>query len=120
MARPAARAIRCASEQDRYWDLRTSLLKSTQRLSSASIEEAAIALNLDMTPFRQCISSSRLDAAIQQDVDFGLSLNVSATPTFVVGKSGTPFAGEVLVGALPTEMFVTKIEALLRNEAIRR
>lgn len=117
MAKTAAVAVRCASEQERFWDLRAALLRSARNLTAKSMEEAAVALKLDMNAISECLSSDRFGAAVERDIASGVSANISATPTFIIGKTAEPFEGELLVGAHPIGVFSSRIDAILANAA---
>jgi len=115
-AMAAARASRCAGEQGRFWELRTSLVKNADKLSADYIIESARTLNLDMAAFASCTTSGRFDAAIQQDLASASAAGVSGTPTFLIGRTTTQgFEGARVVGAQPYALFDAQIQQLLRN-----
>ncbi len=51
-AMPAARAARCAGDQGRFWEMRTTLVKNAGQLSPAYITQTASSLKLDMKTVR--------------------------------------------------------------------
>ena len=114
-AMPAARASRCAGDQGKFWELRTSLAKNAQALSPAFISQQAAALQLDMKQFDACSKGNQYDAAISKDMTEGAGFSVNGTPTFFVGKTTAQgFEGFRIVGAQPFAVFQQRIEELLK------
>lgn len=95
----AAQAAHCAGEQDAYWDYHDALFSGDYTLDSSGFERAAQALELDEQALMECVDSERYLAEVEQDLDYGVSLGVSATPTFFI--NGIP-----LIGAQPLSKFV--------------
>jgi protein-disulfide isomerase len=113
-ALPAARAVRCAAEQGKYYDMRFALLRNASRLSPAYIASTAEGLKLDMGAFTPCASSTRFDADIKRDLDVGLKLGIEGTPSFVLGRTTpTGVNGVLIVGAQPFQTFDAKIKEQL-------
>jgi protein-disulfide isomerase len=109
-AMTAARAARCAGEQNRFWEMRFELIRNSTAFSLESVAKTAADLRLDGTAFASCVSSSRYDADIRSDRAEGTRVGVRGTPTFVLGKL-TPVGieGPMIVGAVP----YVQIEAIL-------
>jgi len=113
-AMPAARAARCAADQGRFWELRTSLVRNASKLSPALITSAATELKLDMTAFATCIAGNKHDAEINADMEAGRSLGIEGTPSFLLGRTtGDTLEGVLVIGAVPFEIFDAKIKELL-------
>ncbi|MFO7694200.1 MAG: DsbA family protein [Vicinamibacterales bacterium] len=113
-ALPAARAARCAGEQDKFWEMRDALVRGYNRLGPAFVTSAAEGLKLDMAAFKACASSTKFDAAIMQDMSEGRAINVEGTPTFVLGRTAPQgLDGVLIVGAQPFAAFDAKIKELL-------
>lgn len=81
---PAARAARCAGEQDRYWDYFERLMEDDGGLGDTDLARRAEALGLDLGAFSACLASDRYSAAIQTALIDGRAAGVSGTPTFFV------------------------------------
>ena len=114
-AEPAAHAVRCAGEQNRYWEMRHRLMTHAT-LDAGALADVAAAIGLELDRFRQCQSSGKYRAAIAQDINDALGVGVSGTPTFVIGRTTAKgVEGERLVGAVPYEVFEEKLNALLSN-----
>jgi len=113
MAISAAKAARCAADQDRFWDMRQALLANGAQLSKQHILDAALKLGLNEKSFAECAQSTAKDAAIQADIAEGARLGFRGTPTFVLGRQQDEESveGMVIVGAQPYAVF----EAALRR-----
>lgn len=110
----AARAARCAGDQQRFWEMRTSLMKNANQLSSDYIAKTAAGLKLDTKVFTACAASTAHDAGIQADLDEAIRLGLRGTPSFVIGRTGPDsIEGEMLVGVQPFAVVDAKLKALL-------
>lgn len=83
----AARANRCAGEQGRFWEARTSFLRNGHRLSPQVISTLAAELGLAQAPFADCLASSRYDETIRAQTTLASNLGITGTPTFVIGRT---------------------------------
>lgn len=85
----AARAGRCANEQDGFWpyhDLQFGNMGEWQSLSNPAPRFTAYAtqLGLDRGAFEQCLNSDRYQREVTENMRLGESLGVSGTPTIFV------------------------------------
>ncbi len=124
----AARAARCAGEQDKYWELRHVLSSNPKKLSKAAIAQYAKDQRLDMPRFQACFESEKYSKEIKQDMADARSVGITGTPGFVLGrtsKSGVKgifeeiqrvFEGTKISGAQPYAVFAAKINNLLVND----
>lgn len=96
-ASPAAKAARCANDQDKYWQFHDRIFTATS-LSSQYFEKIAQDLSLDLLKWKNCINSTKYDADITADYQYGAQLGISGTPTFFIN-------GIRLVGAQPFAAF---------------
>ena len=91
----AARAARCAGDQDRYVDYH-DLLFRTQRDWSPMISPAghfkdlAEELELDTRAFRDCLDSDRHAEVVSANIMLGQRFGVSSTPTLFVHRGTRP------------------------------
>ena len=116
-AMPAARAARCAGEQGKFWEMRLALVRNANLLTADYMKKTAADLKLDTAAWSACAASSKYDAAIQAEMQEGVRLGISGTPTFIIGRtSETAVEGPMLVGALPYAQFDAKLKALLAAE----
>jgi protein-disulfide isomerase len=109
----AAQAARCAGEQGQYWTLRDIMGANPAKLDLDSLIADAAGLKMDTAKFRSCVESEKYKQAVQTDVLEAMKIGADGTPTFVIGKS-TPEGvdGEVLVGAMPYEVFERKLKSM--------
>ncbi|HEY1493582.1 MAG TPA: DsbA family protein, partial [Candidatus Solibacter sp.] len=70
-------------------------------------------LKMDAAALRACVESGKYKEPVQRDVLEAMKVGANGTPTFVVGKSvGEGVDGELVVGAMPFEMFDAKLKSL--------
>ena len=102
----AAEAAQCAAEQSRFWEYHDALF--TQQASGAGWNYSALAedLGLRQSPFDACMKENRYRQEVLNDLQDGLKLGISSTPTFFIN-------GRPLVGARPLADFQTIIDPLL-------
>ena len=110
----AARAARCAGDQNKFWEMRDALVRGYNQLGDAFVTSAAQGLKLDMISFNACAASTKHDAAIKQDMEEGRNASVEGTPSFVLGATSPQgLDGVLIVGAQPFAAFDAKIKELL-------
>jgi protein-disulfide isomerase len=81
----AARAARCAGEQDKYWEMHDSLFARQNALSDPALLDRAKTLGLDTQKFGECFSSDRYRDDIQKSLAEAQKLGIQGTPTFFIG-----------------------------------
>ncbi len=84
-AHGAAAAALCASDEGRFWEMHDRLFAGRVDLGGESLRDHASALRLDSERFDACRTSRETAGRIQRDIDMGLQLGVTGTPTFFVG-----------------------------------
>ena len=103
-ARAAASAVRCAGEQDGYWEMHDVVYANQDEWAEASTEldgifiSYAADIGLEAGDYEACLASGRFDDAIQASVEEAKALGVPSTPYFFI--NGLP-----LDGARPYEHF---------------
>jgi len=108
-----ARAARCAAQQGKFWEMRHALF-TAPRVDLDGVVEAGQGAGLDGAKLRDCVANAKVNASIKQDREEGLRIGVSATPTFVIGRSkGDRVEGELIIGSKPYELYEARIRALL-------
>lgn len=91
----AARAARCAGDQDRYWDYHDVLYgrqgewSAESRATDEFVEYAGM-LSLDAAAFEACLQSDRFAAEVSASERLGRELRVSGTPTVFVNGTRVP------------------------------
>lgn len=113
----AAKAARCAGEQEEFWEMRHEILLNNQRLNAPLMTTLAGDLHLDRETFGRCLdASSQHDADIRKDVADGTSIGVSGTPSFVIGRmTATGLEGVLVVGAQPYTTFDARLKELMQS-----
>lgn len=113
LAMAAARAARCAGEQNHFWEMRQTLMANANLLSADYITKTAEAMKLEMPAFTACTASTKYDASIESEQADGFRLGIEGTPTFLLGKTQPDSVeGPILVGALPYALFDLKLKDL--------
>lgn len=94
-ARKAAEAAICADQQARFLEFHNLLFARTEELGKQSWAAFASQAGVpDSAAFADCLKNGRAAAAVEADIDAGMRLGVSGTPTllingdFYVGVSG--------------------------------
>jgi protein-disulfide isomerase len=114
---PAAVAARCAGAQGKYWEYRERLFAAQKDLGDATYNKLAAEMQLDAKAFATCRAAPENKAAAEADRTAANALDITGTPTFLVGTvtNGT-FTGERVTGAQPLSAFEAKIEPLLAGK----
>ncbi len=111
----AAMAARCGAEQGKFWELRDTMGANPNSLDMEHIVGFAGDLKLDTARLRTCIDSGKYKDPVQSDVLEAMKIGANGTPTFVVGKSvGNGVDGELMVGAMPFQMFDARLKELAK------
>ena len=116
-ALPAAAAARCAGEQNRYWELYSSLFDQQNCLGCKGVLAIAAEAELNTSKLQACMEQESTLTLINANRSEAALHNISATPTFVIGptQSDGSLDGQVIEGALPWATFQSTIETALRK-----
>lgn len=96
----AARAARCAAEQDRFWDFHDLLFARQTEWAyerNAPLDrfnEYATVVGLDRAAFDGCVRSERHADVVTANRMLGENLGVNSTPTVFIGNRSVPFWGD--------------------------
>lgn len=83
----AAEAAEAAREQGRYWEYIQILLRNQSALGVEKLKTYAGELSLDQARFDTALDSGKFIEAVQRDVEDGMKLGISGTPTlFINGR----------------------------------
>jgi protein-disulfide isomerase len=116
-ARKAAQAAHCAGEQDKFWEMRSVLFLNAKKLEEENLPSYAQTMGLDMTAFDSCLASDRHLAAIDKSAQDAGGVQITGTPTFVVGTAtGDWVDGKRVVGARDFKIFEENILKLLEEK----
>lgn len=113
----AARAARCAGEQDKYWEVRHVLSSNPKNLSEPAIIKYAEELQLEMDQFQACLDSEKYKTEINKDIADANAVGITGTPGFIIGRTPTDgtLKGIKVKGAQGYASFAAKINKLLAN-----
>jgi protein-disulfide isomerase len=112
-ALPAAIAARCAGEQGHFAPVFEALLAAPD-LSPGALREILDGAGVAREAFERCAQRPELRLAIAADGDEAQRLGINGTPGFVIAqRSGAQLEGVLVVGAQPTSVFTSRIDALL-------
>lgn len=87
-ALPAARASEAAANQGKFWEYHGELFANQPNFTQADLEQYAQIVGLDVDQFKADYTNSEVIARVQEDADYGRSLNVGGTPTFYIIYDG--------------------------------
>ncbi|MFC1599070.1 DsbA family protein [Patescibacteria group bacterium] len=105
IARKAAEASECASDQDKFWEYNDLVYENQQGLSLADLSDFASQLSLNTSQFEECLSSDKYKNRVEAQLQDGLTKGVRGTP-------GTFINGQKLPGAVPYETIEEIISSL--------
>jgi protein-disulfide isomerase len=106
----AAQAARCAGDQSQFLAMHDLLFGDPANLGQDGLMNYARSLKLDTAAFQSCLGSSRHKAEIERDIAVASSLQISATPSFLVGRmKGEEIVGIIVVGAQQLSFFEAKL-----------
>jgi protein-disulfide isomerase len=100
---PSAHSAMCASEQGKFWEYQDSLFSAQQKWEvmqdpAPLFDSLARDVRLDMTQWRDCVKSGRMQGLISTDRERATQAGVNSTPSFLVGPKG-------MAGVHPIEDF---------------
>ena len=87
----AAEASECAHEQGKFWEYHDLLFKPQEPNKSWDFHSLAKESGLNTQAFSECLKSGRFRAEVFKDLEDGLRLGISSTPTFFI--NGRPLVG---------------------------
>jgi protein-disulfide isomerase len=90
----AARAARCAADQDKFWEYHDVLFRNqtswvAEQSPIGSFVDYAENLGLDGDAFAECVRSDEHADVVSANMRLGAELGVSGTPTIIVNAGGT-------------------------------
>lgn len=80
----AALAANCANEQGKFWAYHDLLYDNQSDLSATNLKALAQQAGLDQNKFNDCVNSQKYLSKVQNDLNDGISLGLSGTPTFFI------------------------------------
>ncbi|MDP3703608.1 MAG: vitamin K epoxide reductase family protein [Candidatus Omnitrophota bacterium] len=86
-----AAASECAHLQGKFWPFHDRIFEAAERHQTPNVETIVRELGLNPGQFQACMSSGQGMAAVKRDIADAAKVNVTSTPTYVVG--GIPVPG---------------------------
>jgi len=89
----AARAARCAGDQDKFWEYHETLFRnqaswSAQATIGGILSDYAGDVGLDKGEFNACVNSDKYADVVTANLELGERMNVQSTPTILVNSNG--------------------------------
>jgi protein-disulfide isomerase len=108
----AAIAAECARNQgeDEFWAYHDKLFANQNALDGASLKQYAQAQGLNVNDFNKCFDGKETESRIRAEMQEASGRGVQGTPSFWIKD-------ELVVGALPYDMFKSKIDEKLSGKA---
>jgi protein-disulfide isomerase len=112
----AAKAVRCAGDQGKFWEMHERLFANQQALEPWTGHAEAIGLKV--SDFEACMKSDKHAEAIRADQKEGQKGGFTGTPSFLFAVTDPKDPKKVkglsaMVGARPIEQFKIEIEKAL-------
>jgi protein-disulfide isomerase len=90
----AARASRCAADQNRYWEYHDNLFRNQVRWAPSTnaadvFIDYAAELGLDEDTFASCLESEAHAELVSANMELGNQLGVGGTPTILIEHNGS-------------------------------
>lgn len=109
----AHQAARCAQEQDAFLAMHEALFAQQDTWSGSGsaadiFQTMATDLGMNGDAFATCLDSGKYEEAVLADLDEGISLGVSGTPSFFIN-------GYFISGAQPIDLFASAVEYFSTN-----
>lgn len=111
-AQLAHEAARCAGEQGKFWQYHDVLFDRSPVSAPAALRDLALLSGVEAGRFNQCLSSNKYRAAVNADIETGVQLGITGTPTFFIN-------GALFVGNQPLAEFQRVIDRELARTASR-
>lgn len=113
----AAQAVRCAGEQDKFWQMKDALMKNHARLNPELITSLAREISVKMPAFQACMEGGKHLPEIKAEIAVANTVGINGTPSFIIGRmSGDTLTGFRVVGAKPYGEFEKLIREIASGE----
>ena len=115
----AHEAAHCAGEQDKFWDLHTTLFSAPGTHTPHALEARATEAGLDLAAYRTCVASGRTTAGIRANAAEAIDLGANGTPAFFVGlrdrATNQVKVAQAITGAQPFSVFAQAFADALKQ-----
>jgi protein-disulfide isomerase len=107
VATNSAEAAACAGAQGQFWLMYDKLYLNQQALKFNDLLRYAAELGLDQAAFEKCLTSGQFSDQIARDLHAAEGLGLVGTPSFY-------FNGQLVSGAIPSDILEKLVEAYLK------
>ncbi len=112
-----ARALRCAGEQGKFWEMHDFMFGHQGELGGLGFELHTRALGLDGEKLNACLTNDRYAENIRRSTQEARQLGILGTPAFLIGAASEDgdfvWATKVLVGVETYDAFRTNLDERL-------
>jgi protein-disulfide isomerase len=91
-SQPAAEAVNCAGDQDKYWAMHGVLLANQKNFTKTQLKDYAKQLGLDTNAFNQCLDSGKYRKQVQNSTNEAFK-KIEGTPTFFINGQQQDLGG---------------------------
>jgi protein-disulfide isomerase len=114
-AKEAAEASLCAAQQGKFWPMHDKLYANRKAWMASRSPVALLAryageVGVDAARYGRCVQGKEVAGTVARNNALAQALLVRGTPTFVIN-------GEIVPGALPTDVFVKGLDAVYKAAA---
>ena len=88
----AAKAALAAAEQGYFAKYHLALMTSVGGITEDSLESTALIVGLDLSLFKEAMSSNRFDRILQRNMASGRAIGIEGTPALLIGEQIIPGA----------------------------
>jgi protein-disulfide isomerase len=112
-AMPAAIYAKCANDQGKWIDFHDAVFKNQGALQQgqAGLDSLATQAGLDATALAKCASDPSSQKEVEDDINTGVAIGVTGTPSFFIGSESKGFVN--VVGAQPYDVLKQAIDQKL-------
>jgi len=107
----AARFARCAGRQGKFWEFASEVFRNQIALGQDDLVDVGRQLGLDLEHLTTCVMLPDTQQAVDDDVELGIRLNVTGTPTSFIAVDGR--TAETVVGGQSDGWWERKVEQLI-------
>jgi protein-disulfide isomerase/rhodanese-related sulfurtransferase len=110
-AQKAAEAAECADDQGKFWQMHDRMYQAYGELAVVQLKYYAQDIGLDTAKFNACLDSGAKAQRVQQDIEDGKAVQVTATPTFYINQ-------QKHVGGLTMQDFTAVVNGAAATPAV--
>ena len=92
-AKGAALAVRCAGEENKYWEYQEKLLNSKKRFSFETYKDIANEIGINLSDFLLCYQSQKYLVDIEYNINEAYVLDVKDVPTLFINQE--KYSGDI-------------------------